>query len=247
MLDTMSGMHAREPSPAPFPNPTAWSVVLNARDPNSPERRRHLDRLFSTYWKPVYWALIRSWRLEADDAADLAQEFFLQLSEEGSLKEASPERGRFRTFLRLKLHSLVVDELRRRSSLKRGGDRRFVPIDAGKLPEPELAGLSPEERFDRDWAFSLMNEAIRTLESGLKVERHETAFEAFRLCALVQPPKTYRECADDLGIKESDVRNYVFRTRARLRDVLRHLVRESVENDAEAAEELSYLLGIFNG
>jgi len=243
----MNGMSAREMTPAPFPNQTAWSVVLNARNADSQERRRHLDRLFSTYWKPVYWALIRSWKLEPNDAADLAQEFFLHLSEEGSLEDASPQRGRFRTFLRLKLHSLVVDELRRRSAQKRGGDRRFVPIDARELPETDRGGLSPEQRFDRDWALTLMHEAIRTLESGLKVERHETAFEAFRLCVLVQPPKTYRDCAEVLHIKESDVRNFVFRTRARLREVLRHLVRESVENDADASEELSYLLEIFNG
>ena len=247
MPDTIDRMSVRETTPAPFPNQTAWSVILNARDPNSPERRRHLDRLFSTYWKPVYWALLRTWKLEPDDAADLTQEFFLRLSEEGSLEGASPERGRFRTFIRLQLHSLVVDELRRRSAQKRGGDRRFVPIDSKELPEPDRSGLSPEERFDRDWALSLMNEAIRTLESGLQAERHETAFDAFRLCVLMQPPKTYRDCAETLRIKESDVRNYVFRTRARLRDVLRHLVRESVENDADAAEELSYLLGIFAG
>lgn len=247
MVATISDMPARDTTPAPFPNQTAWSVIIHARDATSPERRRHLDRLFSTYWSPVHWALIRTWKLEPEDAADLTQEFFLRLSEDGSLEGASPERGRFRTFIRLKLHSLVVDELRRRSAQKRGGDRRFVPIDAKELPEPDRAGLSPEERFDRDWALSLMNEAIRTLESGLKAERHELAFEAFRHCVLVQPPKTYRECAEALHIKESDVRNYVFRTRARLRDVLRHLVRESVENDADAAEELSYLLGIFNG
>src|SRR5215831_1291017 len=155
-------MCAQETKPAPFPTQTAWSLILNARDPNSPERRLHLDRLFSTYWKPVYWALIRTWKLEPEDAADLTQEFFLRLSEEHSLEDASPERGRFRTFIRLQLHSLVVDDLRRKASRKRGGDRRFVSIDARNLPEPGAPGLTPEETFDRDWALSLMSEAVRS-------------------------------------------------------------------------------------
>src|SRR5262245_58952841 len=105
----MTLMRPQETRPAPFPNQTSWSVILSARDPNSPEQKLHLERLFSTYWKPVYWALIRSWKVEADDAADLTQEFFLRLFEEGALDEASPDRGRFRTFIKLKLHSLVVD------------------------------------------------------------------------------------------------------------------------------------------
>jgi RNA polymerase sigma factor (sigma-70 family) len=237
-----------EPSPesARFPNQTAWTVILEARDPASPERRDRLERLTALYWRPVYGHLCAQWNLAPDDAADLTQEFFLRFLEEGFLRGASPERGRFRTFLKMKLRDLVIDDLRRRSALKRGGAERFVAIGSEGAPEPRWKGLQPDEAFDREWASCLMAEAIRALEKSLKEEGGQTVFGAFRHCVLLKPPKSYRDCAASLGLKESDVRNYVFRGRTLLRETVRRLVRESVERESDVEEELAYLLRLFD-
>lgn len=197
-------------------------MILGARDEAS------FNRLAEAYWKPVCGYLARRWNLAPEDAADLAQEFFLRLFAEDELKQASPDRGRFRTFLKLKLHDLVIDDLRRRTAQKRGGGFKPVPLDG-----LHWAGLSPDEAFDRDWASCLMSEAIARLGDAA----------AFRECVLEH--RSYREAAEKLGIKESDVRNQIFRTRARLREIARALVRESVENEAEVDEEFAYLMKLF--
>jgi len=229
-----------------FPNQTAWTMVLQARDPGSPERRAQLERLAAAYWRPVLGHLQRQWNLSPEDAADLTQEFFLRFTEEGFLDGASRDRGRFRTFLKMKLRDLVIDDLRRRSALKRGGAERFVPIGTEGSPEPRWKGLQPDEAFDREWASCLMAEGIRSLERELKEGGGETVFLAFRSCVLLKPPLSYKDCAAGLGIKESDVRNFVFRGRSLLRETVRRLVRESVSSETEVEEELAYLLRLFD-
>lgn len=228
-----------------FPNQTAWTAILEAQDAASPERRARLERLAALYWKPVHSHLRLQWTLSGDDAADLTQEFFLRFLEEDFLKGAAPERGRFRTFLKMKLRDLVIDDLRKRTAFKRGGAAKFVAIDSEGTLEPRWKGLQPDEAFDREWAACLMAESIRALERSLQAEGSENVFKALQHCVLLKPAKSYRDCAALLGIKESDVRNYVFRARTLLRDTVRGQVRDSVSREGEVEEELAYLLRLF--
>lgn len=234
-------------TPSPFPSQTAWSVVLTARDKNSPESRSRFEMLVQTYWKPVWWFLIRRYSCSREDASDLAQEFFARLYEEDFLKDASPERGKFRTFLKLKLRDLVIDDLRRRKAQKRGGEAHFVALGLGEegVADPRWPGLTPEEEFDRVWAKCLFAAAVKELEEKLKARGKELVFRAFHTCVLATPPKTYRQCAEDLGIKETDVNNYLFAARGELRQILLRLVRESVEHEGDVDKELNALLTLF--
>lgn len=229
-----------------FPAQTAWTAILEAQDPDSPERRARLERLAALYWKPVHNHLRLQWNLGGDDAADLTQEFFLRFLEDGFLKGAAKERGRFRTFLKMKLRDLVIDDLRKRTALKRGGAAKFVNIGSEGAPEPRWKGLQPEEAFDREWAACLLAESIRALETALKAEGNENVFKALQHCVLLKPAKSYEDCAALLGIKESDVRNYVFRARTLLRDTVRGQVRDSVAHEGEVEEELAHLLRLFD-
>ena len=229
-----------------FPNQTAWTAILEAQDPASPGRRARLERLAALYWKPVHNHLRLQWNLGGDDASDLTQEFFLRFLEEDFLKGAAKERGRFRTFLKMKLRDLVIDDLRKRSALKRGGAEKFVALSTEGAPEPRWRGLQPDEAFDREWAACLMAESIRALELALKAEGNDAVFKALQHCVLLKPAKSYRDCAALLGIKESDVRNYVFRARTLLRETVRKQVRDSVAHEGEVEEELAYLLRLFD-
>jgi RNA polymerase sigma factor (sigma-70 family) len=229
-----------------FPAHTAWTAILEAQDPASPERRARLERLAALYWKPVHHHLRLQWNLGGDDASDLTQEFFLRFLEEDFLKGAAKERGRFRTFLKMKLRDLVIDDLRRRRALKRGGGEKFVALSAEGAPEPRWKGLQPDEAFDREWAACLLAESIRGLDQELRTAGQENVFQALQHCVLLKPAKSYRDCAALLGIKESDVRNYVFRARTMLRESVRKQVRDSVAHEGEVEEELAYLLRLFD-
>jgi RNA polymerase sigma-70 factor (ECF subfamily) len=76
---------------------THWSVVIAAAGP-SPDADRALAELCETYWYPVY-AFVRRSGHSTDDAADLTQAFFARILEKGYVKDARPDRGRFRSFL----------------------------------------------------------------------------------------------------------------------------------------------------
>src|SRR5688572_14301675 len=213
-------MDSTTPEAPGFPAVTAWSVIVGARDRTSPDWERHLDALIRRYWKPVCRYLIRRWRCSPEDASDLTQEFFARLYEKNFIEGASPERGRFRTFLKLKLRDLVVDDLRRKTAQKRGGLAGVVSLDAldqDRAIQPERAGLSPEEEFDRLWAVELLNSALTELEESMRAEKRAEQFAAFRDCTLKDPPQSYQECADALGVRVRDVGHYVFRARLRLR------------------------------
>ncbi len=232
-------------APAAFPVETAWSTILAARDRASLEWRARLGRLVAAYWRPVFWHLQRRWKLPPEVAADLAREFLLKVFQGDALDRATPDRGRFRTFLKTQLRDFVVDDLRRRMSTKGGGEVADAALDPGEA-EPWCHDLDAEEAFDRDWAACLIQDSIRDLESSLAAEGKEIVYRAFGNCVLSSPPKSYRECADLLGIKESDVRNHVYAARSGLREIVRGRVRESLERQQDLEEEFAYLMELFD-
>jgi RNA polymerase sigma factor (sigma-70 family) len=228
-------------APVPFPAQTAWSMILGAASRGTPEAERHFEAMVRAYWRPVFWYLSKKWGCPREDARDLTQEFFLRLYEKDFLEKAAPERGRFRTFLKLQLRNLVVDDLRRRNAQKRGGSAGRVPLtDEGK--EPAWSGLGAEEEFDRVWAADLLTLAMAELEEALKREGREVQYRAFSTCCAGPAPMSYRQCAESLGIKEADVRGFIYRTRQRLKEILMRRARETVEHERDAEDELNGLL-----
>jgi RNA polymerase sigma factor (sigma-70 family) len=228
--------------PVPFPAQTSWSVVLGAASRGTPEGERHFDAMVQAYWRPVFWYLTRQWACAREDARDLTQEFFLRLYEKDFLEKAAPERGRFRTFLKLQLRNLVVDDLRRRKAQKRGGEGARIPLGDERAPEPAWTGLGPEEEFDRLWAAELLSLSMVELEESLQGEGKDAQFRAFSNCCASKAPMSYRQCADALGVKEADVRGFIYRARQRLKDILVRRVRETVEHERDAEDELNGLL-----
>jgi len=84
--------------------PTHWSVVLAAKDRNSPQSQEALETLCRACWYPLY-AYVRRLGHTPDDARDLTQEFFCRLLEKDWLAGVDRQKGRFRTF---RLHDLAA-------------------------------------------------------------------------------------------------------------------------------------------
>ena len=84
--------------------------------------------LCRAYWYPIYAYTRRAGRAP-HDAEDLTQEFFARLLKKEWLLAASPEKGRFRTFLLMALKRFMVNEWRRATAQKRGGGERPLPLD----------------------------------------------------------------------------------------------------------------------
>lgn len=107
---------------------THWSVVLAARDGESPRAADALGQLCGTYWYPLY-AYIRRRGHEPHDAQDLTQEFFARLLENNTLKAVQQERGKFRWFLLSTVKRFLANEWNRDQAAKRGGGQTVVSLD----------------------------------------------------------------------------------------------------------------------
>ncbi len=66
---------------------THWSVVVEARDKDSPDSAAALEKLCQSYWYPLY-AHVRRLGHAPPDAEDLTQEFFARLLQKGYLEAA---------------------------------------------------------------------------------------------------------------------------------------------------------------
>src|SRR5713101_3725003 len=97
-------------------------MVVAAGNSQDPGAREALERLCSIYWYPVY-GFVRRQVHDASAAQDLTQEFFFRLLEKKSLRVASRQRGRFRSFLLSSVRNFLANERDREGAVKRGGGR----------------------------------------------------------------------------------------------------------------------------
>lgn len=230
---------------AAFPA-TRWSVVLAAKKADQPESAEALETLCRNYWYPLY-AFVRSSGWAPADAEDLTQEFFARLLEKNYLQVVEPQKGRFRTFLRFALKRFLSKEWERIGAAKRGGGQKPIPFDVAVAEErfsAVSAGmLSPEQLYDRQWALSLLNDAVARL--GLE---YEAAGKAGLFAALT-PYLTaergsipYNTIATALEMSETTARVTLHRLRKRFREVFRETVADTVSSAAEAEEEIREVL-----
>lgn len=227
-----------------FPS-TRWSVIRDARDPTSPAYRQSLENLAAAYWKPVYAYFRRKWNKSNEEAKDLTQEFFAALCENGFLRRVSSEQGRFRSYVLKSLDNFVRLRYRHDHRQKRGG--RAMRLSWDKMEEFEpLAGDSPEEIFLREWARSVLDEALEDMKKEYGTGDLEWAFQLF-LFRDIRPPKdadvSYEGLARRFGMSVTDVTNHLYRARKKLREKILNRVRDTVTSEEEAEGEMKELFG----
>jgi RNA polymerase sigma factor (sigma-70 family) len=235
-----------------FPS-THWSVVLAAgRSEAEPEMARSaLTELCQVYWAPLY-GFVRSRGHTVHDAQDLTQSFFAYVLEHKVYARVDRRKGRFRSFLLASLKNFLADAADRERTLKRGGAQIFLPLHEEQAQEAESlfqthSGMSNEDRlFDRSWAEALVAAALERLSADYRREAKEQLFKELRIFIAggAEPPPTYAELTDRLGITESTLRSHVTRLRARYREALRTEVRRTVDSETQVDQELRELLHV---
>jgi RNA polymerase sigma-70 factor (ECF subfamily) len=233
-----------------FPS-THWSVVLAAGSSQAePEvSEAALAELCQTYWAPLY-TFVRSHGYTVHDAQDLTQSFFAYLLEHKIYTRVDRQKGKFRSFLLASLKNFLSHAADRERTLGRGGGQDFLPLHEDQVKEAESlfqthSTTSSEDRlFDRSWAETLLAAGLERLSADYKGESKEKLFNELRIFVAggADPPPTYTQLADRLGIAESTLRSHVTRLRARYREALRAEVRRTVHTETQVDEELHELV-----
>lgn len=225
----------------PFFAPTRWSLVLRAKG-DTPEARTALSELCAAYCDPVLRSL-RSRGFDGDHARDLCQEFFALVLQGNSLDGADPRRGRFRSYLLGALRHFLSDLRERDSRQKRGGG--VAPESLERIPEP--ATESDDVQFDRDWAFALMARSLAVLtEEYRQVGRGEWFAQLKPWLEGNVPDASQSEAAARLGLTEGALKVAIHRLRRRFREALLQEIRQTLPADADASEELRYLITVLS-
>jgi RNA polymerase sigma-70 factor (ECF subfamily) len=222
-----------------FPE-TAWLTALSSSDPR--QRRVLLERLCTLYWRPVYKFIRASWGKSVENAKDLTQEFFAKIIDSDMISRYDSSQGRFRHFLKGALRNFLAEAHRDAERQKRGGGTITIPLEADAIEID--ASRSPEELYDLEWAEGLMAACLAKLKKNLIDEGKEVQFKAFEMYN--RDSVTYEDIAKTLGVPLHDVRNYIARVRARLRDLVVERVSEYVASSKEIEDELQQLATLLN-
>jgi RNA polymerase sigma-70 factor (ECF subfamily) len=247
--DHSSTASSEAAAPRPAFTTTHWSVVLSAQNKASTKSAEALEALCRTYWYPLYAYARRAGHSPAD-AEDLTQSFFARLLEKDYLQSAARDKGRFRTFLLVALKRFLANEWDRAHAQKRGGFTSIVSIDQTQAESRFAAepshNVQPDVLFDRQWALTLLERAMRQVEQEYMATGRARLFEALRgLLVKDDSGSPYAEFATRLNLTEPAVKMAVHRLRARYRDVLREEIAQTVNSPAELEEELRHLFSAF--
>ena len=213
-----------------FP-PTRWTWVRQAQQSEDTVSELAMDRLCRAYWYPVYVTARRKNGLDHHAAEDVTQAFWTWFIEEDHLRNAQPEKGKFRSFLSAYLENFVHNQLRAQRAVKRGGRALMVSKDSEDWStryELEMgAHASPDEHLDAAWRRAGMEAAFAEVETAW-VRRGRGAFFHAMKAHLKDGAERggYAGIAQQLGMTEVNVRQQASQLKKELRDAITRWVGE---------------------
>jgi RNA polymerase sigma factor (sigma-70 family) len=236
-------------APRPVFVTTHWSLVLSARDRQSPQSAAALEKLCRAYWYPLY-AYARRAGQSKENAEDLTQAFFAQLLEKKFLDSVQQERGRFRSFLLVALKRFMANEWERAHAQKRGGFQAQISLDtelAERKFQSEIAApeMPPDRAFERRWALTLLEQTMSRLRFEFESSGKISEFEQLKTFLTADKNEIpYAKIAEELGMSESTLRVAVHRLRKRYRELFREEIAHTLADGESVEEELRYLLSV---
>lgn len=230
---------------------TNWTLIGDLQGDDETRRQAAISSLVEMYMGPVY-AFLRGLGCGREQATELTQAFFVKKVLEGELfKKADRKRARLRLLIQKSLENFRIDEHRRQKV--RGIAIPVEQIDREEHVLPRRSTISPEDAFQRRWASSVLEEALRRCQRQLCESNRERQWQAFH-ARTVRPlvsgakPAPLAVVADELGFKApGDVANAVFDARRRMRVFLHEVVAETVSDPELIPQELEDVMRILEG
>jgi RNA polymerase sigma factor (sigma-70 family) len=215
---------------ARFPT-TAWTCVEKAKDPNHPDFVAAMNRLITSYWKPVYYFL-RAKKWSAEQAEDLVQEFFVRFLVKDWLRRADPKRGRFRNFL-LRILTRFVYGRTVDGQVQKKFEEQFVSVrtlvrDEDRTWEPP-AGQTPEQVFHHRWQLETRATVRCNLEAyyvGVGKPDCCKIFAAYHFAERSEDQPTQQELARRFNLTRDQVAGILREAKKRYERLLRQELRD---------------------
>lgn len=137
----------------------------------------------------------------------------------------------------------LANEWDRSQTRKRGGSIGFVSLDAVEGERLYTDGgpviLPAESLFDRTWALTLMDVAMRRLEGEYEAAGHRAEYELLKPSLTAARGETdYDSLAVVLNTKPASTRSSVHRLRKRFREIFREEVAGTVATPGEIDDEM---------
>ena len=226
-----------------FPD-TRWSLIQKARVED--EDPVALDEWCRSYWPPVH-SYICSKGYDVETARELTQSFFEKLIKRGA--EASlPEKlaGAFRAYVRRSVQNFLTDQWRSSSAERRGGG--LLQAEDVEMDTVSDVSAKPDRAFDQKWVLALIERAMEKLGAELRSKDCGELFEKTRhlLDGRRVGDEDRAELIQSLGMTDGAFRVALYRMRNRFRALIEEEVRETVSNEEEFQEELSYLFEVWS-
>lgn len=223
---------------------TSWSLVSDAAVASG-QKQEALAQLFQLYWYPLY-GFVRHRGMDVADAEDVTQSFFAEMLAKNTLQFADQTRGKFRTFLLTSLDNFLKNQWRKDSAMKRGGNQTHLALDFGNAEkryqtEP-VQNVTPETIFDRNWALTILEQALETVGSQYAESGKAKIFKALNGFLTGAQDVPYAVVADELDMKEGAIKVAVHRLRERFGQQLRLQVARTVSSPEDVDDELRTLL-----
>lgn len=220
---------------------TLWSLVVRAGEKGDGSTEA-LATLCETYWSPLY-AYARGRGYGREDAQDLTQAFFVRVLSRDFFARANPERGRFRAFLVTAFKYYLANEHNFATASKRGGGQRPASLDdaESRYQQELIHHLTPEAVYERQWALTIIANALSDLEHEAERSGRRRQFEALRPL-MTGDETTHKTVAAQLDMTDGAVRVALHRMRQRFAQVLRERIAETVDSAEAVEDELHHLL-----
>ena len=231
---------------------TRWSVVARAGDRDREAWTDALTTITRLYRPVLVRHLISRLRISPDRAEDLVQTFLLEkLLEQNVLCQASPRKGRFRSFLLKVFSNFALSLLREQQALKRSPSSP----DAARVDDlPELpSGAAPlSDSFDALWARQVLARTVERIREECQAKERQVLWDVLeaRILGPVfsdSPPMPYEELVAKFGLRSpSEASNLLITAKRMFARVLREVVRETVADEAEVEAEIMELKRILS-
>ncbi len=215
---------------------TMWSMVQQAHRPDATKfagaQQQMLDR---------YGGAVRRYALAAlrdPDAADeVFQEFALKFVR-GDYGKATPDKGRFRSFLKTSVYHLIIDHQRRRGRKA----KHEAPLVNEVADKPDESTSDDDQTFLASWRDDLLDRTWRQLEED-EAKTGKLYYTVLRLRVEhpdLRSPELAEKVTEATGkaTNAGAVRTTLHRARERFGDMLIDEVAHSLADaTAEAVEQ----------